>query len=154
MKDTHSKIVFALFTFCAVAIIALFIRVNKKGVEIVSTLSQKKVSAEIKKTKLTVSRAEVDVYFNDIEKMLSSARAVPHKNGEDVVGFEFTEIQNDSLWKKLGIQDGDVVTHINDEALSSGANMLNVFSDLKSASELEIKILRKQEPLILQISLR
>ena len=53
VKDTQSKIILALFTFCAVAIIALFMRVNKKGVEIVSTPAQKKVVAEIKKTRIS-----------------------------------------------------------------------------------------------------
>lgn len=71
------------------------------------------------------------------------ARIVPSfKNGE-ANGFKLFAIRPNSLYSKLGIQNGDIIHKINGFAINSPDKALEIYQKLKSARSIDIELTRR-----------
>jgi membrane-associated protease RseP (regulator of RpoE activity) len=77
--------------------------------------------------------------LNDIAMQ---ARIVPAFRDGVAVGFKLFSIRPDSIYAELGIQNGDIVTSINDLDLNSPEKALEIYSKLKGARRFDIGIER------------
>jgi general secretion pathway protein C len=63
------------------------------------------------------------------------------------VGFKLFSIRPDSIYSKIGVQNGDVIRRINGFDLNSPEKALEVYSKMKDASRIEIEIERNGAPI-------
>ena len=87
-----------------------------------------------------VKRADLTKATSNLGALASQARIVPSKKDN---GFKIFSIAKDSLFTKIGIQNGDVLKSINGIELSSPDKALEAYSRLQSASKLSLDIVRK-----------
>ena len=57
-------------------------------------------------------------------------------------GFKLFSIHPDSIYSKIGIQNGDVIKRINGNDVNSPGKALEIFSGLRDASGIDIEIER------------
>ncbi len=89
-----------------------------------------------------VPRAEIDRTLSNLNDVAMQARIVPaFKNGV-AQGFKLFSIRPDSIYTKIGIQNGDVIRRINGYDLNSPEKALEIYSKLKEASRIDIEIER------------
>ncbi len=68
------------------------------------------------------------------------ARIVPAFKDGVATGFKLFSIRPDSLYTKIGIQNGDVIKRINGFDINSPDKALEVYTKLKESNRIEIEI--------------
>lgn len=104
-------------------------------------------SIDARSTRLTPDTVMVDVRRDEIERLLpkalSSARAVPHLTGGHVDGLRLYGVHKDSLWRTLGLRNGDVVRSYNGRPVTD-ASMLSCLGDCPgSPDHLDLTVNRR-----------
>ncbi|ACY15140.1 type II secretion system protein GspC [Haliangium ochraceum] len=115
------------------------------------------LDAGIKKTgdnNYEVDRQLVDKVLANPMSVARGARIVPSvKNGE-ANGFKLYAIRPSSVYAKLGMRNGDTVTSVNGFDLSSPDKALEVYTKVRSASNLSVTVLRRGQPTTLNYNIR
>lgn len=93
-------------------------------------------------TEYEVPRAEVDKTLSNLNDVAMQARIVPSFENGVANGFKLFSIRPDSIYSKIGIQNGDVIKRINGYDLNSPEKALEIYSKLKEASRIDIEVLR------------
>ena len=70
------------------------------------------------------------------------ARIVPAFKDGVAKGFKLFSIRPDSIYTKIGVQNGDVIRRINGYDLNSPEKALEIYSKLKEASRIDIELER------------
>lgn len=95
-----------------------------------------------------------DVINNKLSTTLEDARAVPYLVGGQIKGFSVTEITQNSVYSKLGLQNGDVVSTINGVALNDAARAIQTLNSLRNESSIELDIIRDGQPVVLKVNVQ
>ncbi|MBN1203813.1 MAG: general secretion pathway protein GspC [Myxococcaceae bacterium] len=94
-----------------------------------------------------VPRDEIDRTLANLNEVAMQARIVPAFKDGQAQGFKLFSIRPDSIYSKIGVQNGDVIRRINGFDLNSPEKALEVYSKLKEASRIEIEIERNGAPI-------
>jgi len=98
---------------------------------------------KVKSDEYEIARAEIDNVLSNMSKLATQARIVPSfKNGK-ANGFKLFSIRPDSLYAKIGIQNGDIVQQINGYEMNSPDKALEIYSKLKDAQTITVDLLRR-----------
>jgi general secretion pathway protein C len=93
-------------------------------------------------THYEVPRAEIDKTLSNLNDVAMQARIVPAFKDGVAQGFKLFSIRPDSIYTKIGIQNGDVIRRINGYDLNSPEKALEIYSKLKEASRIDIEVER------------
>lgn len=89
-----------------------------------------------------VPRAEIDRTLSNLNDVAMQARIVPAFENGVAEGFKLFSIRPDSIYTKIGVQNGDVIRRINGFELNSPEKALEIYSKLKESSRIEIELKR------------
>ncbi|MBN1849648.1 MAG: PDZ domain-containing protein [Deltaproteobacteria bacterium] len=92
---------------------------------------------------ITIERSDVEESLADINKLLSQARIRPHFQDGQSDGLTITGIQADSLFRKMGLRNGDIIYGINGDPIESPDDVLDVYNSMTSGSSIAIQIRRR-----------
>ena len=90
----------------------------------------------------------------DFTKTLQDAKASPHVVNGDVKGFVLTRIRPDSVYEKMGFQDGDVVEQINGIDLNDAGRAIQTLNSLKNENAIELMVKRNGVAVPLKIQVK
>jgi type II secretion system protein C len=63
-----------------------------------------------------------------------------------LAGFQIGAVSNQQDFARLGLQDGDVVTHVNGVELSDYSKALNLYQEVGDLSEIRVQLIRQGQP--------
>ena len=89
-----------------------------------------------------VDRTEIDKTLNDLNEVAMQARIVPAFKDGKAQGFKLFSIRPNSLYSKIGVQNGDVIKRINGFEMNSPEKALEVYTKMKDANRIDIEIER------------
>ncbi len=92
---------------------------------------------------ITVNRSDVDESLADINKLLTQARIRPHFQDGQPDGLTITGIKADSIFRKMGLRNGDVIYGINGDPIQSPDDVLGVYNSVTSGSNISVQIKRR-----------
>lgn len=121
---------------------------NKVPAEIAAKIH--KVSA----TEFNVERSVVDQILENQADLMRSARIVPEKEGDKVVGIRMFGIRPDSLLGTLGLENGDRLSAINGFEMSDPQKALEAYSKLRTADHLTVAINRQGKPMNIDFNIK
>lgn len=101
-----------------------------------------------------VPRSEVDSALENMSQLFTQIRAVPHFEGGQSIGFRLFAIRRGSLFDKIGLKNGDIVTSINGSPMNDPSKAVSLLQELKDARSLEVDALRNQQPLKLSYTIQ
>ena len=78
----------------------------------------------------------------DMAAVLMQATAEPVMDGGSIIGFKMSQIDDESIYQKSGLENGDVIRVINGNELTSVAGSITLLRSLKTESHFDIEILR------------
>lgn len=108
---------------------------------------------KIDDTHVKLPKATVDALLADPASVAKGARVVPAiKNGKPN-GFKLYAIRPSSLYARLGLMNGDTIAAANGEDVTTPDKALEVYTKLKSATELKLDVVRRGQPLQLTITI-
>jgi general secretion pathway protein C len=87
-----------------------------------------------------VPRGEIDKTLSNLNDVAMQARIVPAFKDGQAEGFKLFSIRPDSIYTKIGIQNGDVIKRINGYDLNSPEKALEIYSKLKEAGSIQIEL--------------
>ncbi len=101
---------------------------------------------KISDTEFNVERSVVDNILENQAELMKSARIVPEKEGDKVVGIRLFGIKPDSLLGTLGIQNGDRLGSINGYEMGNPQSALEAYTKLRTADALTVAVNRHGNP--------
>jgi len=129
-----------------------YIDIPEEGLSLnLKTASPSKVSSEeteIKKDgefRFRISRDDLNKYTGDLGNILKQARMVPNiipGSGGKIDGFRFVSIEPDSIFSKLGFKPGDTIKSVNDEAVTTPTQAMEMYQSLKNSDRLSLSVNR------------
>ena len=109
---------------------------------------------KIDDTKYDIERQLVDKILADPTVAARSARIVPSIKDGKPNGFKMYAIRPNSLFAKIGLQNGDTITSINGMDMSSPDKALEVYTKVRSASSLSVSVIRRGQPVNMDYSIK
>ena len=102
----------------------------------------------------SVPRAEVDSALENMSQLFTQIRAVPHFEGGQSIGFRLFAIRRGSLFDRIGLKNGDIITNINGTEMNDPARAVGLIQELRDASSLRVGAIRNQQPLDLSYNIQ
>jgi general secretion pathway protein C len=87
----------------------------------------------------TIDRVFVEKMLNNTAALATAARAVPAIKDGKPSGFRLYAIRPNSIFAKLGLQNGDTIKSINGTEMTSLEKGLELFTKLRSASHITVQ---------------
>ena len=102
----------------------------------------------------TVERQLVEKMLSNTAMLASAARFVPSIKDGKPNGFKLYAIRPNSIFGKIGLQNGDTVKQINGMDMATPDKALEVYTKLRYASHLSVSVERRGENMTLDYSIR
>ena len=93
-----------------------------------------------------IPKDEITKALSNLNDIAMQARIVPAFKDGVSTGFKLFSIRPDSLYTKIGIQNGDIIRRINGYEINSPDKALEVYTKLKESNRIEIEIDRNGSP--------
>lgn len=107
-----------------------------------------------KTNKIIVEKAQAATVLEDPNAFLNQALFKPNSKDGKTQGFRITNIKSNSLLKKLGLENGDVLMRVNGEMITGPAKLLQIYGSLGGASAIYMDVERKGQILSLVVELK
>jgi general secretion pathway protein C len=101
-----------------------------------------------------VDQHEVQSSTDNLNTILTQARALPYQEQGKTVGFRISEIVPGSIYQKIGLQNGDVVQRVNTEDVTDPGKFFQMYQGLKDEKHITIDLLRNGQRQTLNYDIR
>jgi len=101
-----------------------------------------------------VDRREVAGAVDNMSGLMTQLRAVAEVREGRPAGFRLFQIRDDSLFAKLGLQNGDVVERVNGAQIADPTALLGFLQRLRTEPRVALDIVRGDAPRTLVYDLR
>ena len=99
------------------------------------------------------SSDETPTKITHLEKILTKASIEPYLVDGQVEGLKVNNLENMPLAKVLGLKDGDIISHVNGQRLTSKQKAFQVFKKARSEDTMSLELLRDGETKELSLTL-
>ena len=107
-----------------------------------------------RRSKIRVSRADVEKSLENVNDLLSQVRIRPHFQDGKSDGLALSHIRPKSIFAKMGLRNGDIVQGIDDTTINSPEDILSFYDKLKSGSAISLQISRRGRKRTIDYQLR
>ena len=105
------------------------------------------------RTSVRLKRKELDATLADMNGTARLARVTASFTDGVVTGFKLTHLQAHSIFAHAGLCEGDVLTAVNGVAINTPDNALQVYTTLRNASHVELRLVRAGVPTKVMVKL-
>ena len=91
------------------------------------------------KNSYEIDSADLDSALDNLAEISTQARALPAFKDGKSIGFRLINIKPGSVFEKIGLQNGNVITQINGYDLNDPAKALELYQKLKTNEQFSIK---------------
>lgn len=102
----------------------------------------------------TVDRSLVEKLLSNTTMLATSARFVPSIKDGKPNGFKLYAIRPQSIFGRIGLQNGDTIKAINGSEMTTPDAALGLYTKLRNASHLSVQVERRGETVTLDYSIR
>jgi type II secretion system protein C len=106
------------------------------------------------------TKIEVDGRYRDrlirdeLPNILMQASSEPVVINGEIRGFRIFQFDQNSIFHKLGLQDGDVVQEINGISLNNVARTIQFLNGLREENNVQVSVIRNGSPVTLELNVR
>lgn len=101
-----------------------------------------------------VSRDELSEQFDNLGQQLAEARLTPHFTAGQPDGFMLTNVPKNSVLERIGLRNGDILKGVNGQKFSSLDELLRMYEQMQSESQLRLELERGQRTETLTYEIR
>ena len=101
-----------------------------------------------------LSREVVNENLENLPALLTQARAELYFKEGRAEGFQLSQIQQGSILKSVGFQDGDVIRSVNGQEVRSLEDAIALYQELGDSDSFTIGILRGEKPRTLHVKIK
>ncbi|MBF0303088.1 MAG: PDZ domain-containing protein [Desulfamplus sp.] len=100
-------------------------------------------SEENDKIEIPIKRSMIDESMKDINALMNQVRIRPHFTSGNADGILLYGIKQDSMFKEMGIQNGDIIMGVDGKEINSVDDAISLYDRLKNSSEMKMQIRRR-----------
>ncbi len=93
--------------------------------------------------RIALERSQIEEAINDVNNLMKQAKIRPHFKDGQPDGLTLSRIQRDSIFSKLGLRSGDIITGVDGQKIQSVDDALKFYNSLKSSSNVSVEIKRR-----------
>jgi general secretion pathway protein C len=93
--------------------------------------------------RISIKRGDIDQSFENINDLISQATIQPHYTDGEADGLTVTGIKAGSIFRKMGLRNGDIVKGVNDNEIKTAEDLISMYNDLRSDSNVALQIIRR-----------
>lgn len=97
---------------------------------------------QVQPNRWLLDKQEVTAALSNLSQLLTKARVIPNFTDGKPDGFKIFSIAPDSLYAKIGLQNGDVLQQINGVEVKDPENFMRVFQQLKDETMIALDFVR------------
>ena len=109
---------------------------------------------KVSDTEFNIERSVVDEILEKQAELMRSARIVPEKDGDKVVGIRMFGIRKGTLLNVLGFQNSDRLVSINDFDISDPQKALEAYGRLRTVDRLKVNVVRNGAPMTIDFNIQ
>jgi general secretion pathway protein C len=109
---------------------------------------------KLSETEYQVNRDLLDKVLGDTNLLARSARIVPNVVDGKPAGFKLYAIRPNSVYARIGLQNGDAIQAINGYDMSSPDKALEVYTKLRKANHLTVSVQRRGQNTTMDYTIR
>ncbi len=94
-------------------------------------------------TNISIKRNIIDESMKDINGLMSQVRVKPHFTGGNADGILLYGIKQNSMFKNMGIQNGDIIMGVDGTEIKSVEDAISLYDRLKNSSDMKMRIRRR-----------
>jgi type II secretion system protein C len=98
------------------------------------------------KNHFRIDRQFVSGQLKDMAPLFTEIRATPNVMNGQSNGFLLTEIQPDSVFQQIGLQNGDLLSSVNGQHVGDPAKAIGLLQSLQKASLVTLEVIRNGAP--------
>ena len=95
------------------------------------------------KNVIKLKKTDIDNAFKNMGEMLAQVRIRPYFSSGKPDGFMVSRIKPGSIFRKMGMQNGDIIQGVDNQPIKSPDEMMKLYNKLKSGSAISLNIKRK-----------
>ncbi|APJ03279.1 PDZ domain-containing protein [Silvanigrella aquatica] len=95
-----------------------------------------------------------NILTNNFAKTLEEAKASPNLVGGQVKGFIISNITPNSVYSKLGLKDGDIVTSISGIELNDAARAIQTLNSMRNENTIELDVIRGGQSISFKVNVQ
>ena len=92
--------------------------------------------------KITLRRNQIETALQDVNQLLSQVNVRPHFNQGQPDGLMLSRIRPNSLFMRMGLRNGDIISGVNGRNIQSVDDALTFYENLKSAENVTLQLKR------------
>jgi general secretion pathway protein C len=100
---------------------------------------------------ITIKRSSIDKAIED-GRYSRYAKIMPHFENANIVGFEVKDIKPNSIFRKMGLKDGDIITNLDGKKFRKTEEVLDYYRSLPPSEGFTLEIIRDGEGRIINYS--
>ncbi len=97
----------------------------------------------------TISHKMIENASKNFNQLLTQAKVIPVRNG-----MKITRIKSGSLFRRLGLRNGDVITSVNDRQIKSVDDAMSMYQNLQKGSNISIELRRRNRAETIEYRIR
>jgi len=101
-----------------------------------------------------VDRAVIDKAMGNLGEVLQQAHAMPNFENGMPDGYKILQIVPGSIYDKIGIKNGDIITGLNGEPINDPGKAFQLFNELRSTNHVDIKVKRNGRTMNMNFDIR
>jgi general secretion pathway protein C len=92
---------------------------------------------------LTLKSDQIENALENLDQLMEQARIRPHIEDGKPSGISITGIKPNTVFRKMRLRNGDIITGVNGTAIESVEDAMQIFGDLSSTPEVQLEIKRR-----------
>jgi len=102
--------------------------------------------SDVNRGRMAVSRSEVTEKLQDLQSIMTDAQIRPYFEAGAQQGFIISNSKPDSLYQKLGLRNGDVIIDVNNKAMQSADDIMELVNLMQSGQNIAVNLKRGGKP--------
>ena len=100
---------------------------------------------QVSRNRWVLDKREVESAVDNLPQLLTKARIIPNFSDGKPDGFRIFAITEDSLYSKIGLQNGDILHRVNGIEVKDPQNFMKVFEQLKDETSITVDLVRNNQ---------
>lgn len=108
----------------------------------------------IRTQRISLRRSYIEQSMTDMATLMSDVQIQPHMEDGVAAGLSLSSIKPNSIFRRMGLRNGDVITGVDGNEISTVDDALKLVDSLKSASSLTVQLKRRGRERNIQYMIR
>ena len=111
-------------------------------------------SGAVRAQRISLRRSYIEQSMTDMASLMTQVQIQPHMENGVPAGLALSSIKPNSIFRRMGLRNGDIISGVDGNEISSVDDALKLVESLKSSSNLSVQLKRRGQEKNIEYSIR